>query len=726
MRPTVDTSLSRSLSAHVDASIIFNVCKTCVGVRKAAGVREVFPPILLSRQCPPYSPPCLRTLRCSGYVSMITGSFFFGFFSTARHPAPLFIAAPGPRRFYRTHRPKAHASHHPMGDVMRVWFESAQAIFEVFLESKFDIYGAAVSARMMAALFASVATEESTTDGAIQQKEGVPTEDALVAAATITGKLGRRRRAAECGDTASGSGGFEDDVDEIVDELYDGLDDGYGEPIEATVALGSAAASGSSNEVATGRGANDFLYGELSPRGVRQVAVLVLACSLLRHDLQEEEESGKVVPAAAGYRPPPPPICFIDFGSGTGKAVMELSLLIGHHRRDGGCPHPVAEGEAAGAPSANVESSSLPPSATASNSLRPVAAPPPPSRATGDQGRRLSLLQQRSSLPWWERCHDGTAPPDGGEAEISPWIASYWPRLEPILQPPRAPAAASPAPVATLLTNGEGGGDVMGAARGDVSDALRDALDGLARQRCSLLGASRDGPPSGTLSDGSVGHFIGIELAQSRHDVAVQAAERKFAAAAGKTPHLGGVSIGFSQGSFLDRELLRRVGVLPPIPQAVAVDGQRSPSSAPSSVLRSFVFCCGVGFDWSMVQRILGVLWEMALGSTEQGQGDDETSTRYCRGGGGLQGAILLVKYADIRYQEEEGGSDNDEPTTTVSSVPAPCGHHKGRRLHPIFAADNVNGFDCFRTYLSTSWMERGAAFVLLPRSRATGIRRGR
>ena len=122
---------------------------------------------------------------------------------------------------------------------MNVWFESAQALFEVFLEEKLGIFGAAV-----ASCGESSAPVELTM-------RALPSE-------------------------------FIDDIHQQMERIYIDLPSGF----DATDCGESA----------------DFLYGELTPLGVRQLA-------------------GILAPFADGGK-------FVDFGCGTGKVVFELSLLF--------------------------------------------------------------------------------------------------------------------------------------------------------------------------------------------------------------------------------------------------------------------------------------------------------------------------------------------------------------------------------------------------------------
>jgi precorrin-6B methylase 2 len=124
---------------------------------------------------------------------------------------------------------------------MNIWFDSAQALFEVFLEEKLACYGSAVTA------VGDCAPQELTM-------RTLPTE-------------------------------FLDCVHRRMEGVYYDLPSGY-----------------EASNVGDG---SEFLYGELTPVGVRQLGTMIASYAPATH--------------AGGL--------FIDFGCGTGKVVFELALL---------------------------------------------------------------------------------------------------------------------------------------------------------------------------------------------------------------------------------------------------------------------------------------------------------------------------------------------------------------------------------------------------------------
>lgn len=131
---------------------------------------------------------------------------------------------------------------------MNVWFEAAQAKFEVFLEAKFDLYGDSASC---------------VADGA----EG----------AFIGNNL------------HSLPDEFLDDADATLQKVYVDLPDGFAmDEVEERGCVSSA------------------LYGELTPRGVRQLVAFM-------------REAGATTSVRGAS--------FVDMGSGTGKVVLDVALL---------------------------------------------------------------------------------------------------------------------------------------------------------------------------------------------------------------------------------------------------------------------------------------------------------------------------------------------------------------------------------------------------------------
>lgn len=163
---------------------------------------------------------------------------------------------------------------------MDVWFDAAHAKFEVFFESKLELYGEA------AAPFATRLAADSDACGAVLLGNMKPPLPSV----------------------------FLDDVHRHMEVVYHPLDNGFDISCEDKQLLESQPAA-----AATTVDDNPFLYGELLPIGLRQLLQHRAVLSAFA-DAAETDASIGGTPSSVKT--------FADFGSGVGKLVFEASLLL--------------------------------------------------------------------------------------------------------------------------------------------------------------------------------------------------------------------------------------------------------------------------------------------------------------------------------------------------------------------------------------------------------------
>ncbi|CUF77436.1 Hypothetical protein, putative, partial [Bodo saltans] len=196
---------------------------------------------------------------------------------------------------------------------MDAWFDATVARFEYFLEFKMAMLQEASAPLVESILLLQQQQQQNEGGGATNAVEdgGAPSPPVVMA-------LSSGLRVAPQT--------FLDAAHEFLETVYDGLDDGYTIAAEDNNARGGNVGETDTAASSSSSTCNEFLYGELTPTGVRQLFDL----PEVRHALSldsfldgaatlREEGQQQIMDRRRS---------FVDLGSGVGKLVLEAACLL--------------------------------------------------------------------------------------------------------------------------------------------------------------------------------------------------------------------------------------------------------------------------------------------------------------------------------------------------------------------------------------------------------------